>query len=222
MSFDSSPEPPAGLQPFGHHLEVARPELCPEVRLWLLHGRVDLNAHQADLQQGASAPYWAFCWGSGQALARYILDHPELVRGKRVVDLGCGGGVVAVAAARAGARGVTAVDLDPDALRAAAANAALNGVRVRVGSESPADADVVLAADVLYHVGTAAQIAAWAERATVVLGDPHRHGPPPFPLEPLAEYTARTQPDVDYPLARAWVYVCLPGAVQGVGVLGGS
>ena len=79
---------------------------------------------------GESAPFWAFCWASGQLLARYVLDHPELVRGRRVLDFGCGSGVVAIAAALAGAESAVACDCDPLALEAARANAALNGVAV--------------------------------------------------------------------------------------------
>ncbi|WP_130513473.1 class I SAM-dependent methyltransferase [Krasilnikovia cinnamomea] len=75
-------------------------------------------------------PFWAFAWAGGQALARYVLDHPEVVRGRRVLDLASGSGVVAIAAARAGAAEVRAVDVDPAARAAVARNAAANGVRV--------------------------------------------------------------------------------------------
>lgn len=96
--------------------------------------------------------YWALCWPAGHALAAWILHNPQQVAGKRVMDVGCGSGVVAIAAALAGAAEVIASDLDPDALLATQANAELNGVRLELCGdfESTADVDVLLAADLLY------------------------------------------------------------------------
>jgi predicted nicotinamide N-methyase len=98
-------------------------------------------------------PYWCFCWASGLVLARWLAEHPQWVRGKTVLDFGAGSGVAAIAAARAGAAEVVACDLDPLALQASRANAALNGVALEVSADFFAEADrfdVILVADVLY------------------------------------------------------------------------
>ena len=112
---------------FEFRLAVQPVPLCPEIRLRLLCPEVDLDADARDFL-GEHAPFWAFCWASGQVLARYLLDHPELVRGQRVVDFGTGSGVVGIAAALAGAERVTVCDSDPHALEAARLNAAHNAV----------------------------------------------------------------------------------------------
>lgn len=98
-------------------------------------------------------PYWSFCWASGLVLARWLAEHPEWVRGKRVLDFGAGSGVAAIAAARAGAAEVVACDLDPLALQACRANAALNGVTLGYSEDFFAEADrfdLIIVADVLY------------------------------------------------------------------------
>jgi predicted nicotinamide N-methyase len=133
---------------------------------------------------GADVPYWAFPWAGGQALARYLLDHPAAVAGRRVLDLASGSGLVAIAAALAGAAGVTAVDIDPLAIAAVGLNATANGVTVtaRLADllDSPAPAvDVLLAGDVCYDVDLTARILPFVRRAaaagaTVLLGDPGR------------------------------------------------
>jgi len=130
----------------------------PEIRLGLINadfptGPLPAGVMQAVIQRPA---YWAFCWGSGLALARLLLDAPAWVRGRRVIDLGPGSGVVAIAAALAGAAEVIACDNDPDALAATGANAALNGVNVRLVDDlaqiEPGQ-DLLLMADVLYDRG---------------------------------------------------------------------
>ena len=98
-------------------------------------------------------PYWCFCWASGLVLVDWLARHPEWVRGKRVLDLGAGSGVAAIAAARAGAAQVVACDLDPLALAACRANAALNGVKLEYSDDlfsEPRDYDLAIVADVLY------------------------------------------------------------------------
>lgn len=98
-------------------------------------------------------PYWSFCWASGLVLARWLAEHPEWVRGKRVLDFGAGSGVAAIAAAKAGAMEVVACDLDPLALQACQANAALNGVTLGYSEDFFAEADrfdLIIVADVLY------------------------------------------------------------------------
>ena len=132
-----------------------RPAGCPEIALYLfdpgvLEGPISHDEAQAVVAEPA---YWSFCWASGQVLAAYILEHPELVSGKTVLDFGSGSGVVAIAAAMAGAHEAIACDIDPAALDAAAANACLNGVGLTLCDDwhrRPAGIDVLTAADVLY------------------------------------------------------------------------
>lgn len=133
-------------------LQVQRLPDCPQIRLALINADFPTGPLPAEVMHAviAEPAYWAFCWGSGLALARYLLDHPGLVRGRCVVDLGAGSGVVAIAAALAGARRVVACDSDPDARAASAANARLNGVELEVTGELPARADLLTMADVLY------------------------------------------------------------------------
>lgn len=116
--------------------------------------------------------YWVFCWASGQVLARYILDHPEEVRGKRVMDFGCGSGVVAVAAAMAGAREVVACDIDPLAMEATRFNAALNNVELVLADnyfDVMGDIDLIIVADVLYDRENFPWLDRFVERAPRVL-----------------------------------------------------
>lgn len=125
---------------------------CAAIRLGLINadyqtGPLDPEVMQAVIRAPA---YWAFCWGSGLALARFLLDAPHWVQGKSVVDLGSGSGVAGIAAALAGAARVTACDTDAQARLATAANAELNGVRIEVSATLPDHADILLMADVLY------------------------------------------------------------------------
>jgi predicted nicotinamide N-methyase len=128
-------------------------------------------------------PFWAFAWAGGQALARHVLDNPELVAGRSVLDLATGSGLVAVAAARAGARPVTANDIDPLSLAAAEANAEANGVDLRTLEADVLDTDdrygVVLAGDVFYSRDMAGRVLPFLRRAAargslVLVGDPGR------------------------------------------------
>ena len=198
---------PESLCVLGGALTLQTLPLCPEIRLWLLHDGIDLNAQVPDLLNAGTAPYWAFCWGAGQALARYVMDRPEVVRGKRVVDFGAGSGVAGIAAALAGAADVIAVDIDQLALRVAQSNAEQNGVTLDVATVVPEDWDVLLASDVLYETGNEhwLQLAAASGRE-VLLSDPLRHGTPRPGLEVVAEYAVRTLPDVDYPIGRALIH----------------
>ncbi|MBA1193563.1 methyltransferase [Pseudomonas entomophila] len=126
-----------------------------DLALWLIDAQDMARAFSPDETQRIleTPPYWAFCWASGLALARFLAEHPHWVRGKRVLDVGAGSGIAAIAAARAGAREVVACDLDPLALRACQANAALNGVELHYREDFFAHLDgfdLILAADVLY------------------------------------------------------------------------
>lgn len=190
----------ARLGAFGASLALQRPPLCPEIELWLLSESVDLEAGCRELADGEAPPYWAFCWGAGQALARFLLDHPERVRGKRVLDLGTGSGIAAIAAARAGARDVIALDIDPVARSAARLNAEHNRVSIRTTAVVPPDFDMLLAADVLYETGLRDFVLNEARRrAPCLLADPRRTGTPPVDFPILATFAACTLPDVDSP-----------------------
>jgi predicted nicotinamide N-methyase len=155
----------------------------------------------------APLPYWAFAWGGGLAIARYLADHPEVVAGRRVVDVASGSGVCAIAALRAGASASTAIDIDPFAVAAMRLNARANHVRLTtverdVLDEEPPDADVVLAGDCWYEAGFAARITPWLRAARnrgldVLIGDPGRRYLPTDELEELACYEVRTTTELE-------------------------
>ncbi len=167
---------------------------------------------------GAS-PYWAYPWAGGLALARYLAEHPQAVAGLRVVDLGSGSGLVAVAAAKAGARSVLAVDIDRNAVAAIALNAALNGAAVAtcladVTGGPPPDADVVLAGDVFYAADVAARTGAYLARCAaaglaVLVGDPGRVFLPAEGLIRCAAYDVGDFAD-GRPTTRSAVYRMRP------------
>ena len=129
-----------------------------QLKLWLLD--LDVESVQMDAQQigqfWQNLPYWAFAWAGGRVLAQYIVDHPQAVAGKRVLDFGCGSGLVGIAAAKAGASEVWVADLDSHALLAAKANAELNDVTVQLVDSDVGwpDVDLLLASDVLYDISS--------------------------------------------------------------------
>jgi predicted nicotinamide N-methyase len=170
-----------------------RPPLVPEITLRLADEPFELWERTGD-----ALPYWAFAWAGGQALARYVLDHPDLVTGRRVLDVAAGSGLVAIAAALAGALSVTATDTDPLAVQAIGLNAQANCVDVTaqcadVLARSVCDADVVLAGDVCYDRAMAQRIlpflAGVADRGIpVLIGDPGRAHFPHTGFTALASY----------------------------------
>jgi predicted nicotinamide N-methyase len=198
--------------------------LVPELSLYQATELTPLwHATAADLRGWDDSPYWAFPWAGGQALARHVLDHPTLVAGRRVLDFASGSGLVAIAAARAGAAEAIAVDVDPFCRAAVSLNAALNGVEVPFREESPLDlalpdADVVLAGDVFYERGLAAGATAWfgalAARGTLVLaGDAGRVYAPAAGHVEVAAYDVPTTVEIeDAPLRRARVLRFVGGA----------
>lgn len=179
---------------------------------------VDLEASCRNLHEAESPPYWAFCWGSGQALARWLLDHADAARGRRVVDLGCGSGVAAIAAGLAGARQVIAVDVDAAARQVTRANARANGLspeRLQVRQRVPEHWDLLLASDVLYDASLRPEIQRLRQQAvergaTLLAGEPERPGNAGHDTDPIARYAVRTFPDVDSPTRAARLY-CLSG-----------
>lgn len=176
------------------------------------------EATEKDLaRHNVSPPFWAFPWAGGQALAHYILDHPETVRGKRVLDLASGSGLVAIAAALAGATDVTANDIDPMCGAAIALNAELNAVRIsftggNLLDDASPNVDVILAADVFYEQRPAQMFRAFLERAhatgiAVFAGDPGRTYFPRDAFRQAAEYSVQTTTEIEnYPVqtARVW------------------
>src|SRR5690606_30886647 len=148
------------------------PPHVPEIRLHLADEAHDLWQRTEDeLEQiGLQPPFWAFAWAGGQGLARYVLDHPQLVAGKRVLDFASGSGLVGIAAARAGAAQVLATDIDAFCAAAIRLNAAANTVAVAFGAADVIGEaggwDVVLAGDVFYDHGFAARLMPWFTELT--------------------------------------------------------
>ncbi len=168
---------------------------------------------------GLPPPFWAFAWAGGQALARYILDNPEIVRGKSILDFAAGSGLVGIAAAKAGAAQVEAAEIDSFAHAAIPLNARANGVRLHqrtddlIGTED--GWDVVLAGDICYDRDIAARVIPWLEalhRAgmTVLIGDPGRSYLPKN-LTRLAEYSVPTTRELeDAQIKRSSVWSFAP------------
>ena len=163
-------------------------------------------AYFADDRLPVPPPYWAWPWAGGQALARYVLDTPDVVRGRRVVDIGAGGGVVAIAAALAGAAHATAIDIEPYAMEACRLNAVASGVAVELREGDPVGSDdrwdVVLAGDVWYEAELAAHFEPWlrslaARGALVLTGDLGRAHLPAAGLTELARYVVPTLVDLE-------------------------
>jgi predicted nicotinamide N-methyase len=191
---------------------------APEIRLHLAEEATALwQKTEEELQAiGLPPPFWAFAWAGGQALARYLIDHPAEVTGRHVLDFASGSGLVAIAAAKAGASRVTACDVEPFALAAIALNAAANGVAVEVicGDLVDTDAgwDAVLAGDICYERELAERVTGWLERldargTRVLIGDPGRAYLPRDRLEVVATYevpVTRTLEDAEIKTTRVW------------------
>jgi predicted nicotinamide N-methyase len=180
----TAPTAPEAADFVGTHTRIAAPPHLPELRLHLAAEVIPLWERTERAVRGEMPPpFWAFAWAGGQALARHLLDNPGLVRGRRVLDLAAGCGLVAIAAARAGAAEVTANEIDGYAVAAIALNARANAVPVLVRSgdllSGDTDAEVVLAGDVFYSREMAARVLDFLERASahgaeVLVGDPGR------------------------------------------------
>ena len=168
----------------------------PHIALYTAHPGSRLSRLMAD-DDHAPAPYWAYQWAGGLALAHHFAAHPVIVAGRRVLDLGAGSGLVGIAAAKAGAM-VCAAEIDPHGRAAIELNAGANGISVApvdidVGGEAPIGYDLIAAGDVFYNPQVAAQMLAFLQRCAtagieVLIGDPDRRDLPLHRLERIASY----------------------------------
>jgi len=198
------------LQPVTH---------TPEITLWLADEITPIwRLTEEELgQMGVPPPFWAFAWAGGQALARYLLDHPERVRGRRVLDLAAGSGLVGIATMKAGAASVLCADIDPFCEAAVRLNAEANGVDLAFTTSDllagvPPCFDLICAGDVFYERPMAERVIAWLKTARdqgteVLIGDPKRSYFPAGELILLAEYAVPTTRELeDQMVKRSGVY----------------
>jgi predicted nicotinamide N-methyase len=193
------------------HTAPAAPSIVPEIVLRTGGDAMPLweAAALRDPRPAVPPPYWAWAWPGGQALARHVLDDPAIVRGRAVVDIGCGGGIVAIAAAMAGATRVDAIDIEPFAIVACRLNGEANGIDERVLQAIEADPietdggwEVVLVGDLWYEPELAGRMEPWLRRlaargALVLTGDLGRAHLPAAGLETLARYEVPTTMDLE-------------------------
>ncbi len=203
---------------------MLQPPHVPEIALHLAHEAHDLwqRTEEELAEIGLPPPFWAFAWAGGQGLARHILDHPEIVRGTKVLDFASGSGLVAIAAAKAGAASVVAADIDPFCETAIRLNAEANAVSVAfdgmdlVGSDG--GWEVVLAGDVFYEKPFAQRLIPWfgaltARGAQILVGDPGRSYLPKAGLEKLAVYevpVTRALEDAEVKRTTVWRFTSSP------------
>lgn len=198
---------------------VTSPRLLPEMKLHLAEEDVPLYRMGEDEldAMGIGTPYWAFAWAGGQALGRYLLDNPQVVRGRKVLDFGAGSGMVSIAAALAGAFDVIGNDIDPVAGEAMRLNAELNDVHLDILTEDVIGRtdrafEVVLVGDVFYDKQIADMVLPWlrdlkAMGRTILIGDPGRFYLPSMGLERIARYASETtglMEDTDLRNAGVW------------------
>nr|WP_238858291.1 methyltransferase [Faunimonas pinastri] len=195
------------------------PPLVPEITLLLAHEALPLwEKTEEELgEAGLPPPYWAFAWAGGQALSRYILDNPDQVAGRSVLDFASGSGLVGIAALKAGAGSVVAAEIDDFAVRAMAANAEANGVDLPIAHEDLIGRDdgwdVILAGDVFYEKPLADRLVLWLSTlvrrgATVLIGDPGRSYLPRERLSARATYSVpvtRALEDSEIKKTTVWV-----------------
>jgi predicted nicotinamide N-methyase len=185
--------------------ELLAPPLVPELRLHLASEVIPLwrKTEEELAEIGVPPPYWAFAWAGGQALARYILDHADIARGKRVLDFGAGSGLAGLAAAKAGAAHVIAADIDPFAIAAATLNARANGLALETTRSDMIDGgdafDLILVGDMCYERPLAERLMNWLKtaRAETLLGDPGRSYFPKSGLTRLATYRVPTTRELE-------------------------
>ena len=201
---------------------LTRVPLVPEIELYQATEMTELwRATAADLERWDDSPFWAFPWAGGQALARHVLDHPDVVAGLRVADFGTGSGLVAIAASMAGASRVVAYDVDPFCEAAVRLNTARNGVVVDFQARSPLgedlpDVDVVLAGDVFYQRDMAERFLIWGRALAgrgvrVLAGDPGRLYSPQEGVRDRGAHDVPTSTAIEDRLVmRTWILELLP------------
>jgi predicted nicotinamide N-methyase len=197
---------------------VLAPPHVPELQLHLADDAVALwQLTEEQLGElGLPPPFWAFAWAGGQALARYVLDHPELVAGRRVLDVASGSGLVGIAAMKAGAAHAIAADIDAFATHAARLNADLNAVALETSENdpigAPVEAEMILVGDLFYDRDLAPRVLDWLttlerEGKHVLIGDPGRTYLPRDKLEQIASYdiaVSRALEDAEVKRAAVW------------------
>jgi predicted nicotinamide N-methyase len=186
---------------------ILSPPLVPEIELHLAHEAVPIwQKTEEELGEiGLPPPFWAFAWAGGQALARYILDNPEIVKDKRVIDIASGSGLVAIAAMKAGAKSVLAADIDTFSIAAIALNSNLNSVAVISTADNllatpPPNIDVILVGDLFYEKHVAELCLSWLRQARtdqIYIGDPGRSYLPKNALIKIAEYLVPVSRDLE-------------------------
>ena len=221
-------DPPVAARPLSaaerrsfilENTRLQRPPHTPEIQLHLADEITPIwrMTEEALGEMGVPPPFWAFAWAGGQALARYVLDHPDVVRGRRVIDFAAGSGLVGIAAMKAGASHGLCADIDDFCAAAVALNAEVNGVVLDFTAGNLLDApppavDVILAGDISYENPLAGRVRAWlaeahARGSVVLLGDPRRSYFATEGLEPLAEYQVETTRELeDFAVKRTGVW----------------
>ena len=201
--------------------ELLSPPLVPEIKLHLATEIMPLwRKSEEELEaMGVPPPYWAFAWAGGQALARYVLDNTQTVRGKRVLDFGSGSGLVGIAAAMAGAASVLSADIDRYAEAAIELNARANGVAIATTTDdiigTSGDWDIILIGDMCYERPLAERLLTWLRDngAEALLGDPGRSYFPKTDVARLALYNVQVTRDLeDREIRETGVYRLLTGA----------
>ncbi len=202
-----------------NHTRLLAPPLVPEIRLYLAEESLPLweKTEEQLGQMNVPPPFWAFAWAGGQALARYILDEPQLVKRRAVIDLGAGSGICGLAAKHAGAADVLCADVDPFSVHAVALNADANGLVVTATKSNlldmaPPDVDVLLIGDLFYEKSLSECVMDWAWRAhrngaVVLAGDPKRSFFPEDRFEVSAHYSVpvtRALEDADIKNTAVW------------------
>jgi len=185
------------------HTRLAPVPFVPEIALHQADEPIELWVKTEEAGPEQPPPFWAFAWAGGQALARHVLDHPALVLGKRVLDIGAGSGLVGLAAVKAGAAQVLAADIDAFACAAIRLNAQANDCALAVTQEDLIGIagawDVILVGDLFYERPLAERLQAWLKpmSAVVLLGDPGRNYFPKTNVEKLASYSVQTTRDLE-------------------------
>ena len=209
--------------------KLMAPPHVPEIRLYLAEQSLPIwQKTEEELgEMNVPPPFWAFAWAGGQALARYVLDHPGEVTGKTVLDLGTGSGLAAIAAKMAGARSVLAADIDRMALASVRLNAGANDVEITTTGEnlldtSPGDFGVILVGDLFYERELASRVltyvaAAGRRGARILAGDPQRSYFPTDRFDRVAEYQVAVTRELEDALVKktaVWALAGRPGSPE--------